>query len=73
MLENMSYLIGQGLGIVAVILGFLAFQRKTAVGIILTQMGAALVFALHYTLLHAPTAIALNLLFVVNCVYCFNC
>lgn len=71
MLENISYLIGQGLGIVAVILGFLAFQRKTAMGIILTQMGAALVFALHYTLLHAPTAIALNLLFVVNCVYCY--
>ena len=71
MLENIPYLIGQALGIVAVILGFVSFQRKTAAGIILTQMSAALVFALHYTLLSAPTAIALNLLFAVNCVYCY--
>ena len=71
MFENIPYLIGQVLGIVAVILGFVSFQRKTAAGIILTQMSAALVFALHYTLLSAPTAIALNLLFALNCVYCY--
>lgn len=70
-MENILYLIGQALGILAVILGFLSFQRKTVAGIILTQMGAALVFALHYAILSAPTAIALNLLFAVNCVYCY--
>lgn len=70
-MENIPYLIGQALGILAVILGFLSFQRKTVAGIILTQMGAALVFALHYAILSAPTAIALNLLFAVNCVYCY--
>ena len=68
MFENIPYLIGQLLGIVAVVLGFLSFQRKTVVAIILTQMTTALVFAVHYTLLSAPTAIALNLLFAVNCV-----
>jgi hypothetical protein len=71
MFDNIPYLIGQALGILAVLLGFLSFQRKTAAGIILTQMCAALVFAVHYTLLSAPTAIALNLLFAVNCVYCY--
>ena len=71
MFENIPYLIGQLLGIVAVVLGFLSFQRKTVIAIILTQMTTALVFAVHYTLLSAPTAIALNLLFVVNCVYCY--
>jgi hypothetical protein len=69
--ENIPYLIGQALGILAVILGFLSFQRKTVAGIILTQMGAALVFAFHYAILSAPTAIALNLWFAVNCVYCY--
>ena len=70
-MENILYLIGQALGILAVILGFLSFQRKTVAGIILTQMGAALVFALQYAILSAPTAIALNLLFAVNCVDCY--
>lgn len=60
MMDQIPYLIGQLLGIVAVVLGFLSFQRKTAAGIVLTQMAAALVFVLHYTLLSAPTAIALN-------------
>ena len=71
MMDQIPYLIGQLLGIVAVVLGFLSFQRKTAAGIVLTQMAAALVFVMHYTLLSAPTAIALNALFAVNCVYCY--
>ena len=47
MFEDIPYLIGQGLGLVAVVMGFLSFQRKTPVGIIACQLTAALVFAVH--------------------------
>lgn len=71
MFEDIPYLIGQLLGLVAVVMGFLSFQRKTPVGIIACQFTAALVFAVHYTLIAAPTAIALNLLAAANCIYCY--
>ena len=71
MFEDIPYLIGQLLGLVAVAMGFLSYQRKTPVGIIVFQMMTALIFAVHYTLIGAPTAIALNLLAAANCVFCY--
>ena len=71
MFEDIPYLIGQLLGLVAVVMGFLSFQRKTPVGIIVFQMMTALIFAVHYTLIGAPTAIALNLLAAANCIFCY--
>ena len=44
-MNNITYIIGQALGIVAVILGFISFQRKTQLGIIVTQCATALVFS----------------------------
>ena len=60
--------IGQILGIIAVILGFVSFQMKTPKGIISFQIITAFVFSLHYILIGAPTAMALNLLAALNCV-----
>ena len=60
--------IGQILGIIAVILGFVSFQMKTPKGIIAFQIITAFVFSLHYILIGAPTAMALNLLAALNCV-----
>ena len=71
MFEDIPYLIGQLLGLVAVVMGFLSFQRKNAAGIIVFQLTAALIFAVHYTLIGAPTAIALNLLTAANCIFCY--
>ena len=71
MFEDIPYLIGQLLGLVAVVMGFLSFQRKNAAGIIVFQLTAALIFAVHYTLISAPTAIALNLLTAANCIFCY--
>lgn len=68
-MEKLIYLIGQLLGIVAVILGFVSYQRKTQLGIIILQCVTALVFAAHYFLILAPTAVALNFLSAVICVF----
>ena len=70
-MNDISYIIGQLLGLVAVVMGFLSFQRKTPVGIIAFQLMAALIFAVHYTMIAAPTAIALNLLAAANCIFCY--
>lgn len=64
----MYELIGQALGIVAVILGFISFQMKTPKGILIFQVSTALVFSAHYLLIGALTAMALNLLAAVKCV-----
>lgn len=69
--HDLFYIIGQVLGAVAVVLGFIAFQRKTQLGIIIFQCAAALVFSVHYLLISAPTAVVLNLLSAVICV-CFG-
>ena len=70
MTEEALFIIGQILGIVVVILGFFAFQQKTQKGIIIFQIIMGVVFVLHYLCLKAPTAIALNLIGVLNCIFC---
>ena len=70
MTEETLFIIGQILGIVVVILGFFAFQQKTQKGIIIFQIIMGVVFVLHYLCLKAPTAIALNLIGVLNCIFC---
>ncbi len=68
-MDNLTYIIGQALGIVAVILGFVSYQRKTQFGIIVSQCVTALTFSVHYFLISAPTATALNFLSAVICLY----
>ena len=70
MTEETLYIIGQILGILVVILGFFAFQQKTQKGIIIFQIIMAVVFTLHYFCLNAPTAIALNIIGALNCIFC---
>ena len=66
MLEDILYYIGQGLGIVAVILGFVSFQMKTPTKLLICQITVAFVFAAHYLFIGAPGAAALNLLAAIN-------
>lgn len=64
----MSEIIGQALGIFAVVLGFVSYQMKTSKGILIFQMATALVFAAHYYFIgEALTAVALNMLGAVKC------
>ncbi len=62
MLDEAIQIMGQLLGIVAVVLGFITYQMKTPIGILIFQIITALVFSLHYLLIGAKSAVALNLL-----------
>ena len=65
-METIFYYIGQALGIIAVVLGFISFQMKTPKGILAFQITIAFIFAAHYLFIGAPGAAALNLLAAVN-------
>jgi hypothetical protein len=60
-------ILGQILGGVAVILGFVSFQMKSARKILMFEIATATIFSLHYLCLGAWTAVALNSLSVVQC------
>jgi len=67
--DELFYMIGQLLSIVAVILGFISYQMKTSRGILFFQIATALVFAVHYLLIDAFSAVVLNLLSAVACIF----
>lgn len=59
-MEEVFYYIGQALGFVVVILGFINFQMRSSKGIIALQFAIGVVFVLHYLFLGAMTGVALN-------------
>ena len=72
MLENIdiTMLIGQALGIVAVILGFITYQMKSTKALLVVNMITCGVFCAHYLLIGAISGFALNAVaFVRNVVY----
>ena len=72
MFENLDWamLIGQTLGIVAVILGFINYQVRSQKALLLVNMITCLVFCAHYLLIGAISGFALNAVGVVrNIVY----
>lgn len=69
MSDEILYILGQAVSILAVILGFVSFQMKTARRILALQIIVALLFALHYLLIGGYSAIAPNLLGCIACVF----
>ena len=67
-MNEVTYVIGQSLSLVAVMLGFIAYQMKTSRAILAVEIFTALVFASHYFLIGALTATALNFVGMVQCV-----
>ena len=67
-------ILGQILGIVVVILGFVCFQMKTPKGILIFQIIIALVFALHYICIGAIEAAPVNIIAAIQslCYYFRN-
>lgn len=61
--------IGQALGVAAVVLGFFSYQMKTAEKLLTFEIIVAFIFAAHYFFIGAPTAMALNLLSAVQCIF----
>lgn len=65
---EVGIIIGQALSIVAVILGVISFQMRSAKGILFFQILTALVFSAHYFLIGAMTAMGLNFVAAIKCV-----
>ena len=69
-MEKILYIVGQGLGILAIALGFLSYQLKTQKQLLICQTAVCFVFCLHYLLIGATTAMAMNFVNIVrNLVY----
>ena len=62
----MYYIIGQIFGILAIILGFVSYQVKTQRQILFLQTLTAAVFVIHYFLIGATTAMAMNAVNIVR-------
>lgn len=67
---DLTMLIGQALGIVAVILGFITYQMRSQKALLVVNMITCAVFCVHYLLIGAISGFALNAVgFVRNIVY----
>ena len=66
-------IIGQAVGILAVLLGFVCFQMRTHKKLLITQLMTIIAFCIHYYLIGATSGLMMNLVGVVrNVVYCFK-
>ena len=69
----MTEMIGQILGGVAVVLGFLSYQVKTAKRLLLMQLLTSVVFCVHYGLIGAIVGMGLNAIAAVRNLTYFYC
>ena len=58
---TLTELIGQGFGILAVLLGFISFQADTRKKLLLTQCAISVAFLVHYLLIGAYSGLAMNI------------
>lgn len=56
------YIIGQGLGVLGIVLGFVSMQMKTRDKLLLVHLALTACFALHYGLIGAWSGMALNII-----------
>lgn len=59
-MDNILYIIGQAFGVIAIILGFVSYQMRTQRQILFVLSATAVVFVIHYFLIGAYTAMAMN-------------
>ena len=67
---SIPYLIGQGFGILAIILGFVSYQLKTQKQVLFCQAVVGAVFLVHYALIGAVSGMAMNIISLIrNTIY----
>ena len=59
--NGIGWVIGQGFGILAIVLGFVSYQLHTKRQLLVMQTIVAIVFCVHYYLLSAYSAMAMNI------------
>ncbi len=71
-MDEILYYIGQGLGIVAVVLGFINYQVKTREQVLYVHIATTVCFTLHYMLIGAYSGMAMNFVGIIrNVVFYF--
>lgn len=71
-MDQIIYIIGQSLGIVVIVLGFLTYQLRTREQVLVAHIATALCFSLHYLMIGAFSGMALNMVALIrNIVYYF--
>jgi len=71
-MNEMIYMIGQGFGVLGVVLGFLSMQMKTREKLLLLHFALTACFAIHYGLIGAWSGMALNIIATIrNLIYYF--
>lgn len=65
-MDQIVYIIGQLLGIVAIALGFLSYQMKSRDKLVFVQFATAVCFVLHYLMIGAYSGMALNVISVIR-------
>lgn len=69
-MDNILYIIGQALSVIAVVVGFISFQMKTDKEVLTLQTVVTVLFAVHYIMLNAYDAAVLNAVGIIrNFVY----
>lgn len=61
-MNETMYYIGQGLGVLGIVLGFVSMQMKTRDKLLLVHLSLTACFALHYGLIGAWSGMALNII-----------
>ena len=70
---SVAFYIGQGFGVLAVILGFISYQMKSSKMVLIFQISVCTVFSIHYLLIGALSGFALNVLCLIrNVTYYFK-
>ena len=59
-MEEIVYIIGQVMGVVAILLGILSYQMHTQKRLLVVQIATTVVFSLHYLMIGAISGMALN-------------
>ena len=59
-MNEILYIIGQALGMIAIVLGVLSYQMKTRKGLVAVQLLTTITFVIHYSLIGAWSGMALN-------------
>ncbi len=71
-MKEILYMIGQGFGVVTIILGFINFQMKTREKVLYVHITTSACFAIHYMLIGAYAGMTLNLIAVVRNIIYYN-
>ena len=70
---SVAFYIGQGFGVLAVILGFISYQMKSSKMVLIFQISVCTVFSIHFLLIGAMSGFALNVLCLIrNVTYYFK-